>query len=96
MAGYTPAEIAALLEGPADAAPNGSTYNFDIRPPHNQEGIAVVAVCLTLVTTAVLLRAYSRIRVTKNVFIEDCTLDETTLLLFRPSLRIIPSNCVVS
>lgn len=76
MAGYTPAQIAALLEGPADVAPNGTAYNFDVRPPRNQEGIAVVAVCLTLVTTAVLLRAYSRIRVTKNAFIEDCMLDK--------------------
>lgn len=79
MAGYTPAEIEAILEGPADTAPNGTAYNFDVRPPRDQEGIAVVVVCLTLVTMAVLLRAYARIRVTKNVFIEDCMWNKISL-----------------
>lgn len=72
MAEYSPAMIQALLDGPADTAPNGTTSNFDIQPPYDRQAIAVITICVLLVVITGILRAYSRTRVMKDVFLEDC------------------------
>lgn len=72
MAAYSPAVIQALMDGPAATAPIGTSSNFNVEPPFDHQGIAVVAVCLFLLTTTGSLRAYSRIRVMKTVLLEDC------------------------
>lgn len=70
---YTPAVIQALLDGPADTPPAGTTSNFNVKPPYNSQGNAIVAVCAALVVLVGGLRAYSRLRVTRTMFLEDCT-----------------------
>lgn len=67
-----------ILNGPADAPPNGTTSNFDRHPPHNTEGYAVAGVCVALTTLAVGLRAYARIGLVKEVHFEDCTFSSLT------------------
>lgn len=72
MAEYTPEEIQALLDGPAASPPTGTASDFNAERPFDAQGIAIVAISLFLVTMAGCLRAYSRIRVMKTVFLEDC------------------------
>ncbi|KAI0451921.1 hypothetical protein F5B21DRAFT_485070 [Xylaria acuta] len=59
------------LNGPALAPPDGVLPNLTNPPNQNALGIAVTAVCLFLGTFAVLLRAYSRVLVSRKLHIED-------------------------
>lgn len=69
---YTPEVIQALLDGPAATPPTGTTSDFNAERPFDAQGITIVAISLFLVTMAGYLRAYSRVRVMKTVFLEDC------------------------
>lgn len=61
-----------ILNGPACPSPDG-TYNFDVRPPHNVGAYVLITICAALTAVAASLRAYSRLSVTKKVYLEDCT-----------------------
>ncbi|KAG6358899.1 hypothetical protein INS49_012419 [Diaporthe citri] len=59
-----------ILNGPACPSPDGN-YNFDFRPPHNVAAYVLITICAALTAVAASLRAYSRLRVTKRVYLED-------------------------
>ncbi|KAI0548084.1 hypothetical protein F4679DRAFT_332166 [Xylaria curta] len=59
------------LNGPALAPPDGVVPNFTNPPNQNALGIAVISICLVLATAGGLLRAYSRVIVSRKLRIED-------------------------
>ncbi|KAJ8119388.1 hypothetical protein ONZ43_g3652 [Nemania bipapillata] len=59
-----------VLNAPAYASPDG-VYNFDQRPPYNNPAYGLVAVCVFLTLTGVLLRIYTRLCIVKQVHLED-------------------------
>lgn len=75
MAGLSPEAIEALLEGPADNPPNGTLPDFNAKSNYDGQGIAIVAICAGLVAMTSILRAYSRIRAMRTIFLEDCMLN---------------------
>ncbi|KAI1772243.1 hypothetical protein F4818DRAFT_180229 [Hypoxylon cercidicola] len=71
LSSLTPEQLEALLNGPALAPPDGIVPNFDNPPNKNYISAAVVPLCLTVTTIAVLLRVYARIFCVKKVGIPD-------------------------
>lgn len=71
-----------MLNRPALEAPEGITYNFENPPNHNSLALAVIVISTVIVTVSGLLRLYSRVFVSKKLFIEDCKLP---LLLMLPT-----------
>ncbi|KAH6645399.1 hypothetical protein BKA67DRAFT_111382 [Truncatella angustata] len=67
----TPAQQDAFLNGPALAPPAGVKSNFVDPPNHNATVIGVTTMCVALAAVMVLLRAYSKLCVSKKVNIED-------------------------
>ncbi|KAI0179003.1 hypothetical protein GGR52DRAFT_569909 [Hypoxylon sp. FL1284] len=61
----------ALLDGPALAPPKGVVSNFD--NPDNNNGLAygVIALCITVATLCLMIRAYSRLVLFKQLKVED-------------------------
>ncbi|KAF3061048.1 hypothetical protein GL218_02993 [Daldinia childiae] len=67
----SPEVLQAILNGPSAIPPEGVVQNLDNPPNGNGRAIALVVVCLFLVMTAALMRAYSRIFIVKKLHIED-------------------------
>ncbi|KAI0811840.1 hypothetical protein GGR55DRAFT_642056 [Xylaria sp. FL0064] len=61
----------AILNGPAHIPPPGVVPNLEHPPNRNRLVLIVIIICLTVATIASLLRAYSRIRILRNVSRED-------------------------
>lgn len=68
----SPEEQEKILNGPAMQPPPGVTPNFAHPHNHNKEATAFLIVCSTLVVSAALTRAYSRVFVMRKVYMEDC------------------------
>lgn len=62
-----------ILNGPALAPPNGTVPNLQNPPNQTTMAIVVAVVCLLLGTSVGMLRAFSRIFVSKKLCLEDCT-----------------------
>jgi hypothetical protein len=63
---------------PAATPPHGLDSNFD-DPPSKAEAVYIVmSVCLGLVTLLVAIRIYTRARITKSLWWDDC---ESSFLL---------------
>lgn len=62
-----------ILDGPALAPPNGTVPNLQDPPNHTTMAIIVAVICLFLGTSVGMLRAFSRIFVSKKLYFEDCT-----------------------
>lgn len=58
---------------PGAPAPEGQSSNLGTRPLYNSQGIAIVTVCVALVTLGGLVRVYSLLMFVKKVHLEDCT-----------------------
>ncbi|KAL7621866.1 hypothetical protein AAE478_007366 [Parahypoxylon ruwenzoriense] len=67
----TPAQLEALLNGPALAPPDGVIPNFDNPPNRNYIAQAVLPLCLVATTLAFLLRAYARLFCLKKIELPD-------------------------
>jgi hypothetical protein len=57
---------------PAAAPPHGLNSNFDNPPSKAQTVYIVMSVCLGLVTLLVAIRIYTRARITKSLWWDDC------------------------
>lgn len=68
-----PAVQQAILNGPAETPPEGVTPDFTDPPNGNREALAIIIVCMTLATLAVIGRLYSRAVLVKKLHIEDCS-----------------------
>ncbi|RYP77603.1 hypothetical protein DL769_003376 [Monosporascus sp. CRB-8-3] len=66
-----PENQTAILEGPALKPPSDLLYNLDDPPNGNGVAFAAITICVTVATLAAILRAYSKILVTRNVVLED-------------------------
>lgn len=71
-----------ILNGPALEAPDGIRPNFDNHPNHNTLALTVIVINAVLVSVSGLLRLYSKLFITKNLFIEDCGLTVLPILSF--------------
>ncbi len=71
LSSLTPAQLEALLNGPALPPPHNVIPNFD--HPDNQNIIpgVVVPICLVLASIAFLLRSYARIFCVKKIELPD-------------------------
>jgi hypothetical protein len=67
-----PPEIEAYLKGPSCPAPEGVSSNLDNPSNSNGEAFFLAVLCIVLVATTALARAYSRICIVKEHHIEDC------------------------
>ncbi|KAI1321107.1 hypothetical protein F5Y16DRAFT_74251 [Xylariaceae sp. FL0255] len=65
------AEQQATLKGPALTPPTGVTPDLANPPNENTLGLAAILVCLSIASLAVILRAGSRLLVTKTLRLED-------------------------
>lgn len=61
-----------ILNGPALAPPEGTIPNLVDPPNHNGMAIAIAVVCLFFGTSVGLLRAFSRLFVSRKLQLEDC------------------------
>ena len=68
----TPAQLQALLDGPAGKPPLGITPNFVNPPNHATLAIAVMAIGLTISTLVLMIRMYTKIFLIRSVVLEDC------------------------
>lgn len=68
-----PAVQQAILNGPAEAPPEGVTPDFTNPPNGNSEALAVIIICTILATLALIGRLYSRAFLIKKLHIEDCS-----------------------
>jgi hypothetical protein len=73
-AAIPPAALEKILNGPAATPPPGLKPNFDhAKNERSQELVlALMIICIILVTSATFSRLYSRIFVQKQFHIEDC------------------------
>ncbi|KAK7967306.1 uncharacterized protein PG986_001583 [Apiospora aurea] len=65
-----PEVLAQILAGPAQKSPDG-VYQLDNPPNHNASGLVAIGFFVAIATTAVLLRAYSRLLCSRKIRIED-------------------------
>lgn len=77
------AQQEAILNGPALAPPPGVIPNLDNPPNSNTLALAVGISCICVSTIAVVLGTYSKLRLMKNLHIEDCKIPN--LLICSPS-----------
>ena len=68
----TPAQLEALLNGPALAPPAGVIPQLEHPPSLQKAANAVPILCLVLTTLAILMRMYTKIRVIHEVLLADC------------------------
>lgn len=71
ISALTPEQLEALLNGPALAPPDGVMPNFENPPNKNYIAAAVVPLCLTVTTIAVLLRVWARVFLLRKVGLPD-------------------------
>ncbi|KAI1375723.1 hypothetical protein F4677DRAFT_460331 [Hypoxylon crocopeplum] len=62
---------AILASQPGATPPNGTVPNFDNPPTHNDAGVAILTICVFLVTISAFLRLYSRVFVIRVFKLED-------------------------
>ena len=68
----TPAELQAMLDGPAAVPPPGIAPNF-VDPANIRKSLtADLVICLTVTTLVVGMRTWTKIHVIKEVVLEDC------------------------
>lgn len=68
----TPAMLEILLNGPAMTPPPGVQPNFIDPPNFANTALVVELIFLILSTLAVIIRAYTKLRVNKKLDLEDC------------------------
>lgn len=68
----TPAQLDAIMNGPALTPPAGVTPNFQNPPNQNTMARAVTGVCLAVAALLVGLRVYVKVFCTKRCRLEDC------------------------
>lgn len=78
----SPAEQEKILSGPALPPPGNAESNFDNPPNRSIIPEAVIPICLILVISTLLLRAYSRFVVLKTVRLGDCKTTRYAIYMF--------------
>lgn len=68
----SPQEQEAILDGPALAPPEGVIPQFDNPPNNNALAHGVLSACVAISTVCLLIRAYARVFLFKQLKIEDC------------------------
>lgn len=66
------AALQRLLNGPAATPPAGVTPDFDDPPNQRLFVIAILVLCLTFSTLAVLMRMYTKLFLVRSLVPEDC------------------------
>ena len=69
----TPAQLQALLDGPAGSPPPGVIPNFVDPPSIYPQIIVTLVLTLSISTLALVIRTYTKLRVIKAWHLEDCT-----------------------
>ena len=72
-ASLTPAQLQALLDGPAVSPPPGVIPNFVDPPSLYPQIIVTLVLTLSIATLAVIIRVYTKLHVIKAWHLEDCT-----------------------
>ena len=72
-ASMTPAQLQALLDGPAESPPPGVIPNFVDPPSIYPQIIVTLVLTLCISTLALAIRTYTKLRVIKAWHLEDCT-----------------------
>ncbi|KAI1483881.1 hypothetical protein F4774DRAFT_423425 [Daldinia eschscholtzii] len=83
----SPEEQEAILDGPALSPPPGVTPNLESPPNQNAAGLVAIALTMAAGTIAISLRGYSRVFITRKLFLED-------LLAFAAYVLLIASQCM--
>jgi hypothetical protein len=67
----SPEELAAVLEMPVMAPPDGEVSNFIDPPNQNAMSVAIMVVCISVVVLCLLIRAYARLALLKRVQVQE-------------------------
>ena len=68
----SPEQLQAVLNGPALHPPPGVTPELDHPPSSSTETAAVLIVCLSIASVAVLMRVFTKTRIIRQVTFADC------------------------
>ena len=68
----TPAQLQALLDGPAGVPPPGVIPNFVDPPNYDTRAVTVMAIGSTVSMFVLLIRIYTKAFIIRSLVLEDC------------------------
>ena len=72
MTKLTATELQNLLDGPALAAPSGAHHDFVNPPGMKVQAYVAVFICLSVSILVIGMRMWTKIRLIRQVMLEDC------------------------
>lgn len=92
MAAISSDVLKVLMESPALSAPSGFTPSLSNTHSLPLPDLLAVTVCLSLCTTSVAIRLYTRLQIMKKLWWDDCKLSQLVDVVDLPNcVKICPS-----